>query len=214
MSLNTPGYNHGGLDALFDMARASPIRPDCETFYFLRHGETDGNHKRIYQTAEQLLNERGLAQAAAAAEAYKAANLERVVASTMERAWRTAVIVAKPHGLDPHPEDGLRERWFGDWVGTPSANSDWRSAPPNGETLETFVTRTQAGLKRSLADAGKSRTLLVGHGGILYVLGPSLGIDLETEMMANATPLRFDQRGGKWQVTKLADTGGRSDNVN
>lgn len=213
MSLNTPGYNHGGLDALFDMARASPIRPDCDTFFFLRHGETDGNHQRIYQTADQPLNARGIAQAEAAAAVYRSAALERVVASTMSRAWVTAEIVARPHGLAPHPEDGLRERWFGDWVGTPSANSDWRSSPPNGETLATFVTRTQAGIKRALVGAEKTRTLLVGHGGILYVLGPSLGVDLETAMMANATPLRFDRAGTGWRITKLADSGGRGDNV-
>ncbi len=213
MSLNTPGYNHGGLDALFEMARARPIEPECDYFFFLRHGETDGNHKRIYQTADQPLNATGLAQAEAAAKVFAAEKIQRVVASTMARAWVTAEIVAEPHGLKPAPEDGLRERWFGDWVGTPSANSDWRASPPNGETLATFVTRTRAGIERGLVGSKAKRTLLVGHGGILYVLGPSLGLDLDTPMMANATPLRFDRAGNGWRVTKLADSGGRGDNV-
>jgi len=66
LGLTTPGYLHRGLDALFEMARATPLAPECESFYFIRHGETDGNHKRISQHAEIPLTARGLAQAEAA----------------------------------------------------------------------------------------------------------------------------------------------------
>ena len=61
---------------------------------------------------------------------------------------RRAEVIARPHKLTPLPEDGLRERWFGDLVGTPSHDHDWREDPPNGETLHAFVTRTQAGKTR------------------------------------------------------------------
>ena len=212
-TITTPGYRHLGLDALFELARASPLSPACTSFHFVRHGETDGNHLRIFQTAEQPLNARGLAQAEAASAALAKSGLERIVASTMARAWVTAEAIARPHGLKPLPEDGLRERWFGDLVGTPSLNHDWRDAPPNGETLATFVTRTQAGLRRALVGADTTRTALVGHGGVLYVLAPSLGIELTTDMLANATPMLFERHGTGWRATRLADTGGRSDNV-
>ena len=85
--LTTPGYLHRGLDDLFAMARAAPLTPPCEQFYFIRHGETDGNHKRIFQPAEIPLNARGMAQAEAASKALATARLERIVASTMNRAW-------------------------------------------------------------------------------------------------------------------------------
>ncbi len=211
--LTTPGYQHHGLDALFAMARAKPIDPGCDSFYFIRHGETDGNHQRIFQHAEIPLNARGMAQAEAAAAALASVKLQRIIASTMNRAWTTAGVIAKPHSLTPLPEDGLRERWFGDLVGTSSADHDWRDSPPNGETLATFVTRTQAGIERSLFGADGLKTALVGHGGILYVLAPSFGIEINTPMLANATPLRFDRTGKTWRVTRLADTGGRGDNV-
>ena len=214
LPLTTPGYLHRGLDALFDMARATPLSPDCERFYFVRHGETDGNAQRIFQHAEIPLNARGLEQAAAASAALANARLERIFASTMTRAWTTAQTIGKPHGLEPVPEVGLRERWFGDLVGTPSHDHDWRDDPPNGETLAQFVSRTQAGLRRSLLEAGKSRTALVGHGGILYVLAPSLGLDITTELLANATPLLFERAGSStWKVTRIADVGARGDNV-
>jgi probable phosphoglycerate mutase len=212
-AVTTPGYLHRGLDALFDIARASPLETEAQSFYFVRHGETDGNFKKIFQSADQPLNARGLAQAEAAAAALKAAGLQRVVSSTMARAWVTAETIARPHSLSPEPEDGLRERWFGDWVGTPSHDHDWRLDPPNGETLQQFVTRTQAGLARALIGSGTRRTALVGHGGILYVIAPSLGLDLESALLANATPMLFERQGKGWRVTRLADTGGRSDNI-
>lgn len=213
-SVTTPGYLHRGLDALFELARAAPLSPDCDGFYFVRHGETDGNAKRIFQHAEIPLNARGIAQAEAASAALVDAKLEQIFASTMTRAWTTAEAIAKPHGLAPVPEAGLRERWFGDLVGTPSHDHDWRDDPPNGETLAQFVSRTQTGISRSLASAAKTRTALVGHGGILYVLAPSLGLDITTELLANATPLHFERNGsGGWKVTRIADVGARGDNV-
>ena len=212
-NITTPGYLHRGLDELFQIARATPIEPACDTFYFVRHGETDGNHQRIFQRADQPLNARGREQAQAAAAVLGTHPLQRIVASTMDRAWVTAEILGRPHGLAPQPEDGLRERWFGDLVGTPSADHDWRDDPPNGETLATFVSRTQAGIRRGLTDAHVKRTVLVGHGGILYVLAPSLGLELATEVLANATPLRFDRNGAAWRMTRLADIGASGDNV-
>jgi probable phosphoglycerate mutase len=212
-SITTPGYLHRGLDALFELARRNPLATACNSFHFVRHGETDGNHKRIFQHPEIPLNARGLAQAEAASAALARTKLERVVASTMTRAWTTAEILARPHGLEPEPEDGLRERWFGDLIGTSSADHDWRDDPPNGETLAAFVARTQAGITRALADGHRRTTALVAHGGVLYVLAPSLGLELSTEMLANAAPMRFDRADSVWRVVRLADTGGRGDNV-
>ena len=212
-ALTTPGYLHRGLDELFRMARADPLTPRCSSFFFVRHGETDGNHARIFQTAEQPLNARGLAQAEAASEALKGERIERIVSSTMARAWVTAEVLGRPHKVVPEPEDGLRERWFGDLVGTPSHDHDWRHAPPNGEALDVFVTRSRAGIERALNLADTKRSTLVAHGGILYVLGPTLGIDLETQHLANATPLLFERTGSGWRARRVADVGGESDNV-
>jgi broad specificity phosphatase PhoE len=211
--LTTPGYQHRGLDELYRLAREEPLAPACTHFFFVRHGETDGNHGRIFQGAEQPLNARGLAQAEAAAEVLKAERIERFVSSTMPRAWVTAEILARPHGLVPEAEPGLRERWFGDLVGTSSADYDWRQMPPNGEGLETFVRRVRAALGRAVELADRQRTTLVGHGGILYVLGPALGIDLETRHLANCTPLLLERVGDRWRAQCLADIGGESHNI-
>jgi probable phosphoglycerate mutase len=212
-ALTTPGYLHRGLDELFRLARIDPLQPECTRFFFVRHGETDGNHARIFQTAKQPLNARGLAQAEAASVALRGERLERIVASTMARAWVTAEILGRPHSVAPEPEEGLRERWFGDLVGTPSHDHDWRHDPPNGESLATFVTRSRAGIARAHNQAGSKRSTVVAHGGILYVLGPALGIDLETQHLANGTPLLFERAGAGWRARCFADIGGASDNI-
>lgn len=212
-ALTTPGYLHRGLDELFRMAREDPLTPRCTRFLFVRHGETDGNHARIFQTADQPLNARGLAQAEAASEALKGERIERIISSTMSRAWVTAEILGRPHKVAPEPEDGLRERWFGDLVGTPSHDHDWREAPPNGEALGIFVKRARGGIERALSLADSKHSTVVGHGGILYVLAPTLGIDIETQHLANCTPLLFERTGDRWRARRLADVGGESDNV-
>lgn len=209
--MQTPGYGHRGIDELARIARAKPIDPHCEAFIFVRHGETDGNHKKIFQYAEQPLNARGLLQAETAAKALTGHALKHISASTMSRAWVTAEIVGRPHKLSPHPVDDLRERWFGDLVGTPSAGYDWRLAPSNGETLEYFVERTQRGITASLAR--RDLPALVAHGGTLYVLAPSLGLDLEEADFANATPMLFERQGKSWRRTRLGGGDGDGSNI-
>jgi probable phosphoglycerate mutase len=207
----TPGYRHRGLEELFRMAQETPLSLERDSFIFIRHGETDGNFSKIFQTADQPLNARGLEQARRAAECLLGQRLEKIIASTMRRAWHTAEIIGEPHKLAPLPMDGLRERWFGDLVGTPSGDHDWRDSPPNGETLAYFVERTQKGLREALAP--RELTALVAHGGTLYVLAASLGLELDNEAYANATPLLVERAGNGWKVTRLAASTGTGDNI-
>jgi len=122
----------------------------------------------------------------------------------MLRAWQTAEVVAGLVGAPVVPEPRLRERWFGDLIGTSSMDLDWRNEPPNGESLHDFVTRTRAGFLDSL-DTDAS-TMLVAHGGSLYVLVFSLGADLLEQHIANATPLLFEYQAdaSRWNIINIA----------
>src|ERR1039457_7000157 len=122
-----------GLDEVRRVAGARPLNPRARRFIFLRHGETEGNARRVYQPPDIPLNPTGLAQARRAAGYLREHPIERILASDMRRA---PVI----------PEPRLRERWFGDLIGTSSTDLDWRNEPPNGESLHEFVVRTQAGI--------------------------------------------------------------------
>lgn len=205
-----PGYRHQGLNALFEMARETPIQAHTQRFLFVRHGETEGNRERVFQRADQPLNARGLEQATVAAKILATHRVGQIKASSMPRAFVTAEVIGRPHGITPEPVEDLRERWFGDLVGTPAAGYDWRDAPPNGETLATFVSRTQRGLAEALSSDGD--TTIVAHGGTLYVLGPSLGLELPEPFYANAMPLLFECRQRAWSVQALG-AGGEAGNI-
>jgi broad specificity phosphatase PhoE len=193
-----------GLDEVRRIARTRPLKPRARRFLFLRHGETEGNAKRIYQHAEIPLNPVGLEQARRAADYLRHHPVERILASDMRRAWQTAQAAAEIVGAPLIAEPRLRERWFGDLVGTPSHDLDWRNEPPNGETLRDFVARTQSGLSDAL-DTDAS-TLVVAHGGSLYVLVYSLGAELLEQHISNATPLLFELEvhTSRWHISNIA----------
>lgn len=204
MSTLTPG-----LGQLAALASAQPLSPTCDHFYFLRHGQTNCNASRIFQSAEEPLSVLGLEQAATAAALLAGEPIRSIVCSDMNRAFVTASTVAGPLGLTPQPRAGLRERHFGELIGSSSANIDWSCDPAGGESLASFVDR-----KRPALDAALEATapvLVVAHGGTLYVLAALLGVPIDETLIGNAQPLRFSQRDGHWTVRALLPrTGGES----
>jgi len=197
-----PRLSRLGLDVLAAHAGAVLLQPRSGRFLFLRHGTTAGNVDKIYQGFDQPLNELGHAQAREAAALLVArGGIERIVASDMDRAWQTAGIVGAALGLPVSAEIRLRERWFGDLVGTSSARLDWSHDPPNGDRMVDFIARTREGLLAAL-DTDRS-TLVVAHGGTLNVLAGSLRVALQAAHMHNASPLDFQRDGEVWRVTPL-----------
>jgi broad specificity phosphatase PhoE len=196
MSTTTPG-----LDQLAALASAQPLAPTCDHFYFLRHGQTNCNASRIFQSADEPLSVLGLEQAARAAALLAGEPIRSIVCSDMNRAFVTARTVAEPLGLTPQPQAGLRERHFGALIGSSSVNIDWSCDPEGGESLAGFVSRKHPALAAAL-DA-TAPVLVVAHGGTLYVLAAMLGVPIDMSLLGNAQPLRFDRRDGRWTVRAL-----------
>lgn len=195
-----------GMQRLGALVAARPLQPACDSFYFLRHGQTPRNAQRIFQDGHEPLSELGLAQARAAAQALSAHSASSLVCSDYVRAHHTARIVAETLSLTPRPHAGLRERHFGALIGSSSADIDWDCAPEAGETLDEFVHRTRDALDHALTHPAP--VLIVAHGGTLYVLAALLGVELQTPLIANAQPLHFVQREARWQVTPLGPVSG------
>lgn len=191
-----------GFDELVRLASAEPISPECDHFYFLRHGQTGRNALRIFQGVDEPLSELGLQQAARAASVLAGEPIRTLVASDAHRALTTANAVGEALKLVPLQREDLRERHFGDLIGTSSANIDWASAPKGGETLPGFVERKRRALTAALAEPGP--VLVVAHGGTLYVLAALLGVAIGPEVLGNAQPLRFDRHGPTWSVRALS----------
>lgn len=190
-----------GVDQLLSLAGALGADPACDQFVFLRHGQTARNALRIFQGPDEPLDATGEAQARRAAEILAREEFASIVCSDMRRAHHTAQTAAAPHGITPVTCAGLRERNFGELVGTSSRELDWTCSPAGGESLETFVTRTRAGLIEAWSHPATA--LIVAHGGIFYVLAGLLRVPVTTAYYGNALPLRFTRDTGGWRVTPL-----------
>jgi len=190
-----------GLRQLAELAAARPLSPACDHFYFLRHGQTECNARRIFQAIDEPLSALGLQQAARAAELLAGEPIRTIVTSNVHRALTTAHTVSATHGIEPLVLDGLRERNFGALIGTSSAELDWACAPEGGETLPQFVARKRAALEAALVHPAP--VLIVAHGGSLFVLAAALGVPLDIGVLGNAQPLRFERCGPTWTVRPL-----------
>ncbi|MBM3521422.1 MAG: histidine phosphatase family protein [Alphaproteobacteria bacterium] len=195
-----------GIDRLTALARAEPSGITTSSFLFLRHGETDGNLRSVYQRPDQPLNATGEAQARRAATVLARQPVADIVASPMARAWRTAALAAEPHGLAPREEPEIQERVYTALFGQPTHDFDWARDPPGCEGLGEFVTRVRGGLTRALNTAPPETglRLIVAHGGVLLVLTAMTGLTLPSELQRNATPLRFERNAGGWRASAIA----------
>jgi len=176
-------------------AAAGGLKTDTEKFYFLRHGETEHNKRRIIQTQRGVtLNDTGRSQARAAAQILKNHDFHEIHASDLERAWETAEIVNTECRKPIHKAPGLYERNWGDWAGQTNVGLDWGGNPNNGETLEEFTLRTLQGFNEVLQ---KGEVLIVAHGGNYAVLMAAFGLSVAgPPLIRNATPMRIVRNGG------------------
>lgn len=154
--------------------------------HLVRHGETDWNvHRKIQGSTDTELNENGVAQAKALANALADAELSlaRVYSSRQKRALMTAQIAAQRLGLPVVPLDGLEEICFGLWEGLtwqevpmrfPAEHATWLSSrrythPPQGESYQDVLERFLAAL-RLIASQNTRDVLVVTHSANIMVL--------------------------------------------
>jgi alpha-ribazole phosphatase len=156
--------------------------------YLIRHGRTAWNHTdRLQGWADEPLDAVGRAQAAAVADALSGVAFDALYTSPLRRARETADLIAAPHGLRVQPDDRLRERNVGEWVGltldearvrAPALfEGDWRVAgAPGGEAQAALAARIAAALDDIVTTYPDGTVAIVSHGGSLsalltYVLG-------------------------------------------
>ena len=143
----------------------------------IRHGETEGNRKRIIQVPETPLSDRGLEQAGRLGHRLASAGVTEIWTSHLSRARMTAEAVERTTGAPLREEPDLEERNFGAIRGTAYADLGFDPfmagyAPPEGESWEAFndrVDRTWEKIERHWVDhfskGPESRHLaIVSHG--------------------------------------------------
>jgi broad specificity phosphatase PhoE len=149
------------------------------TFYFVRHGESEGNAARIFTgQTDSPLTARGRGQAATVAAELAKVKFDRIVSSDLARARDTAEVIAKPHRIAVEIVPELREIDVGDRTGTafdetrglPNWSDDGFVSWPGGETLDQVLARTLGAIERLTRESPGKTILVVGHGGVNRIL--------------------------------------------
>ena len=141
-----------------------------QSFYFIRHGETDWNKQNLRQGQIDIpLNETGIIQAAALKDLVADLDIYSVCYSPLQRTTQTMQLATAHLTCTKLPIDELKEWHFGDWEGQPKDISISNEAihtvlPPNGEAFHIFANRVLRGMQKALLLPGP--VLIIGHGGV------------------------------------------------
>lgn len=148
--------------------------------YVTRHGQTEWNAQDIVCGSSDIpLTEEGIRQAQAMAEkCAEYGDIQRIIASPLQRAQRTAQIVSERLGLSVQTDDRLREWDYGSFEGKsrhtsgfPEAKAAWGcKMPDGGESVFQIVYRSYSMIEDVKRLYPEENVLLVCHGGIGRVI--------------------------------------------
>jgi len=175
----------------------------------LRHGQTDWNVEgKLQGTSDIPLNEMGLKQAQAAAQAIKPDEWDIVLSSPLLRARATAQQIVETHALKEVVVDlRLLERAFGEAEGL--SYQQWKTlydpavGTPGGENLEQLETRARRMLQEFAEEFSGKRVLAVSHGAFIRKLvriASDKRLPLEGERFANTSLTKLVHKDGVWQI--------------
>lgn len=193
-------------------------------FLLIRHALTDTTGKRLSGQAPGIhLSERGRQQAEALAERLRPLTLAAVYSSPLERCIETAEPMARLHGLEVQPVEGLLEVAYGRWTGRPLAQlvrtSLWKriqQAPssvrfPGGETLEEVQGRAVNAIAGLAGAHRRGAVALVTHAEVIRLAVAHLAgvhIDLFQRMIVHPASISAVAVGdGMPRILRLNDTG-------
>jgi len=143
----------------------------------VRHGETEWNVKEVFRGRIDVeLNETGLKQAAFLAEYLSSLRIDAIYSSPLERALKTAEMIASYHKLDVEVAAGLIDFDYGEWQGLPhqivkerykELYAQWIKSPhqiriPKGESLND-VSRRAVGVVTKVIARCTGTVVLVSH---------------------------------------------------
>jgi broad specificity phosphatase PhoE len=164
------------------------------TILLARHGESDWNRAKRWQGfADRPLTGRGRDQAEALADRLRNTELDAVYSSDLQRARKTAAIVARSKDLGVEVVRDLREVDVGSWSGLTHAEAEARFPDgyarwlqggegwDDGETYAQMSRRVIGAILRIAEQHDNGRVLVVAHGGpIRAVHAAALGVEVHT----------------------------------
>jgi broad specificity phosphatase PhoE len=191
----------------------TPIAAPARSFLCLRHGITDWNRQGLFQGRTDVpLNDDGLAQAHTAAGRLQQVSFDRVVASPLLRALKTAEIISSAKGKPFDVDDGIIECDFGSLEGLSIAETmkarglktteDLVSIlPEDGEPWPSISVRALSCVGVWLDRHPQATILFVCHDAVMQAMSEALcGQWLNNR---HATPFRFTRTGDAWRVDEV-----------
>lgn len=192
--------------------------------YLVRHGQTDGNQKKLWIGArtQYKLNQDGRHEAMWAGAKLRELELdsEYIYASPVERAFETAKIIQSKVSLPIIPIPDLSEMFFGDLEGVdelqfktdfPFAYEEWLMSsvnftPPNGESGRRFLERAVRVIQTLAVENETGDAIIVTHAGIIklflaYIMGANLDVgykDLKVPEASTGSITKILMHDGKY----------------
>jgi broad specificity phosphatase PhoE len=175
----------------------------------LRHGQTDWNVEgRLQGTSDIALNETGLAQAQAAAEAIDPGEWDFLLSSPLSRARQTAEMIAQLHRRhEVAVDERFLERAFGEAEGL--SYEEWKTlhdpaiGVAGGESLEQLEVRADSLLSAIASEYAGKRVLAVSHGALIRKLvriASKRTLPREGERFANTSLTKLVHSDGEWSI--------------
>jgi broad specificity phosphatase PhoE len=198
----------------------------------IRHGHTAwnlvaGQGQRFRGTVDVPLADEGIVQAQITAQRLAKTPLAAVYTSPLQRAARTAQIIAEPHGLSAQEEPGLSSMDYGDWAGElhadvihrwPEVYRQWRENPfdvqiPGGDRPADLRARAVAALHEILDRHADGDTVaLISHQVVTRTLAcvlagvPDTGWWNFSQDLCNLSVFDYDRTSGEFALVSLNDT--------
>jgi broad specificity phosphatase PhoE len=156
--------------------------------YFARHGSTDANQDSIINETngeiDEHLNQKGISQANDLAEQLKKIQFDIIISSPLKRAYETAEIVNKYHGLPIKVDESFRERGIGEYTSLEVWNDlfDFNKSfnLERSEDLKEFFKRIYNAIDSLKREYSEKTILVVSHGGVhlaLYAYANNLPLE-------------------------------------
>jgi broad specificity phosphatase PhoE len=187
------------------------------SLYLVRHGETDWNHlKRFQSRTEVPLNATGIAQAEAIRDEFHRRGIHWAAAycSPMGRAQHTARIILEGTGLTACVEPAFIELSMGDFEGRYEADlaaehgtafEAWRDsqyiiAPPNGESIVGSAERVRPALEALAPQAIAGEVLIVAHQAVNMAM--KVAISGKTDVASAASFRQHNDQVDVWDMAR------------
>lgn len=193
------------------------------TVFLVRHGQANSNVTGYYMGwSNEDLSETGHTQVRSLSSRLASLPITSVYSSPLQRTCTTAMILAKPHGLEVETSDDLIEIRLGDWQGLhidevrqkwPKLWQQSRTDPseitmPNGESFQQVTERAIRGFDKIVVANHGKQVIIVSHEIVVKVLvAHALGV-------SNSIYRRFEINNASLSAIRIIDSKARLATLN